>query len=47
MAYSFNKKKRIRKDFGKKVRQVAESKLDLKICADLHEQAYQVLTNND
>ena len=37
----------IRKDFGKKVRQVAESKLDLKICADLHEQAYQVLTNND
>ena len=37
----------IRKDFGKKVRQVAESKLDLKICADLHAQAYQVLTNND
>ena len=30
-----------------KVRQVVKSKLDLKICADLHVQAYQVLANND
>jgi glycosyltransferase involved in cell wall biosynthesis len=37
----------IRKNFGKKVRQVVKSKLDLKICADLHTQAYQVLANND
>ena len=37
----------IRKNFGKKVRQVVKSKLDLKICADLHVQAYQVLANND
>ena len=37
----------IRKNFGKKVRQVVKSKLDLKICADLHVQAYQVLAKND
>ena len=37
----------IRKNFGKKVRQVVKSKLDLKICADLHTKAYQVLAKND
>ena len=37
----------IRENFGKKVRQVVINKLDLKICADLHTQAYQELVNND
>ncbi len=37
----------LRKDFGKKVRRVVKKKLDLKICTELHIQAYQAIVKND
>ena len=36
----------LRKNFGKKVRRIVKNKLDLRICADLHVKAYQVIFNS-
>ncbi len=38
---------RLRKNFGKKVRRIVKNKLDLKICANLHVNAYRVIVNRD
>ena len=37
----------LRKDFGKKVRQVVKNKLDLRVCAELHVQAYKTMVNSN
>ena len=50
MAKKINKlitRPQLRKNFGKKVRRIVKNKLDLRICADLHAKAYQVIFNSD